>query len=83
MVLLVRRAEDAELPRTRVTQEIQQVERALVGDLGAVLDVVGHVEQLAQRRGVAAGDAGVDPLQDRHVVERETRAAVKLLYVVG
>ena len=71
MVLLVRRAEDAKLARALIAQQVQQVERALDGDLGAILDVVRHVEQLAQRRGVAARDAGIDPLEDRHVVERE------------
>ena len=45
----------AELARPDVAEQVEHVERALHVRLGAVLDVVGDVEQLAERRAVAAG----------------------------
>ena len=52
-----------------VAEQVDEVERGLLGRLGSVLDVVGDVEQLAERRRVAARHAGLDPLVDAHVVE--------------
>ena len=50
VVLLVRLAEDPELALAAVAEQVEQVERALLAALGAVLDVVGDVEQLAELR---------------------------------
>jgi hypothetical protein len=69
MELLVRLAEGPELAGTRVPEEVEHVQRALHRCLGAVLDVVGDVEHLPERRGVTTGDVVLDPLVERHLVE--------------
>jgi hypothetical protein len=67
---LVRLAEDGQLVLVRLEgQEVDEVERGLVIALGAVLDVVGDVEELAERRTVPARHARLDPVEDAHVVE--------------
>ena len=68
--LLVGVPEQAQLALADVPEQVQQVESALVGARGAVLDVVGDVEQLAELGRPAAGDARVDPPGDAHVVQR-------------
>ena len=69
VVLLVRGAEDAELALTRVAEQVEQVERALLGRFGAVLDVVRDVEQLPDPRFHPVLEGLLDPVDDRHVVE--------------
>ena len=71
VVALVGGAEDAEVAGPGlVAEQVDQVERALVGGLGPVLDVVGHVEEHAEGRGVAARHPRFDPVVDAHRVER-------------
>ena len=48
VVLLVRLAEDPQLARPHVAEQVQEIQRALRRGLGAVLDVVGDVEQPAE-----------------------------------
>jgi hypothetical protein len=72
VVLLVGRPEDPQLALARVAEQIEQVEAALLGRLGAVLDVVGQVEQLAELGCAAAGHVEVDVLRDRQRVEVAT-----------
>ena len=55
VVLLVRLAEDPHLARPRVAEQVEHVQRALLAGLGAVLDVVGDVEQLTELRADPAG----------------------------
>ena len=74
MVALVGLAEDLEVARLRaVAEQVHEVERGLVGGLGAVLLVVGDVEQTAERGAVTARDVRLDPVVDRHPVEGEPR----------
>jgi hypothetical protein len=69
LVLLVRRAEEPELPLARRAEQVDEVERALLVRVGAVLDGVRHVEQPAELRRAPARHGGVDPLGDAHRVE--------------
>jgi hypothetical protein len=73
VVTLVRFAEDVEsfarLGLLVGPEQIDNVERALVGRVGPVFDGVGDVEQGANWRFAAAGDAAVDPLGARHLIE--------------
>ena len=76
VVLLVARAEDAQLPLTREGQQIEHVQRALRRALRAVLDRVGDVEQLTQPRGRTTGHVRRDPVADRHPVQLQTARRV-------
>src|SRR5829696_1151975 len=67
--LLVGGSEQPQLALARVAEQIEQVERALLGALGAELDGVGDVEQLPEARRAPAGHALLDPLRDRHRVQ--------------
>ena len=70
MVPLVRRSEDLEVARVGgEAEQVNQVQRALLGRDVAVLDVVGDVEEAAHRAGVATGHTALDPVIDAHVVE--------------
>src|SRR4029079_15629391 len=61
---------DVKLALPRVTEEVEQVQRALSAALGAVLDVVGDVEHSPEVRRLAAlRDGLIEPVKDRHVVE--------------
>ena len=67
VVLLIRHAEDGEaFGRRLVGEQVEKIERGLLGGLGAVLDVVGDIEQTPERRGVAARHARLDPVVDAH-----------------
>ena len=57
------------LPWPAVAEQVDQVERALLGRLGAVLDVVGDVEELPDPGVHPAREGLLDPVDDRHVVE--------------
>jgi hypothetical protein len=70
LVLLVGRPEEARASLPDGPEQVDQVERALLARLGAVLDDVGRLEQLPELRRAAAGDGGLDPLRDRRRVER-------------
>ena len=68
---LIRGAEDLEVPGLRLEPEQEhEVERRLIGRVGAVLLVVGGVEQPAEVRLVPARDVLVDPVVERELVER-------------
>ena len=54
-------------------EEIHQIEGRLKRRICPKFDGVGRVEELAERRGVATHDAGLDPVEDAHVVERVPR----------
>ncbi len=73
VIALVRGAEDVEslagLGLLVGAEQVDDVQRALVGRVGPVFDRVGDVEQGADRRFAAAWDAAVDPLGDRHLIE--------------
>ena len=70
VVPLVRRSEDLEVARVGgEAEQVNQVQRALLGRDVAVLDVVGDVEEAAHRAGVATGHTALDPVIDAHVVE--------------
>src|SRR6266508_2123803 len=78
VVLLVRRDKDSELPVTRVTEEIEEVERALLAALGAVLDGVRDVEHAAEVRAGAPWHGLVEPVDDRHVIELPAALGVEV-----
>jgi hypothetical protein len=61
-VLLIRRAEDAQLALTGEAEQVQEIQGALLAG-GAVLDGVGDREELAELGAGAAGDRLVDPVQ--------------------
>src|SRR5882757_7837045 len=69
MILFVGLAEDSELTRAVVSEQIDEIKRALDVAFCAVLDVVSHIEQLAKRRAHAAGNSLIDPVGDRHLIE--------------
>src|SRR3984957_15768460 len=73
MIALVRGAEHVEAGAgfglLVGAEQIDDVQRALVGGVGAVLNRVGDVEQSADRRFPPAWDAALDPFGDRHLVE--------------
>jgi hypothetical protein len=69
VVLLVGLPEDPQVAGAREAEQVEHVQRALVAGLGAVLDVVGDVEQLPEVRRDPAGHVGVDPVGDRHRIE--------------
>ena len=76
---LVRGAEDREVPRRcLIGEQVDQVERRLIPRLGAVLLVVGRVEEATHPRVVAACDEVLvrDPVVDRHLVEADPRVRV-------
>ena len=62
-----------------VAEEVDQVKRGLAGRLGAVLLVVGGVEQRPQLRAVAARDVVCDPVVHRHLVEELTRRRIAVV----
>jgi hypothetical protein len=66
---LVGLAEQLRVVDRGVPEQVDQVERRLGVDLRAVLDGVGHVEQLTDPRRQATGHVGLDPVADRHQVE--------------
>src|SRR5207245_6700841 len=71
VVALVGDAVDSEALRAGlVGEQVDDVERRLVGRVRAVLLVVGDVEQPAERGAVASGYARLDPVVGAHVVER-------------
>ena len=65
---LVGLAEEPQL-RPGVAEQVEQVQRALLGRVRAVLDRVGDVEQLSESRRVTTRDRHFDPVGDRHRVE--------------
>ena len=85
VVLLVRLPEHAELARADVTEEVDEVERALLARLRAVLDVVRDVQQLTQPRRDPARYELLDPVDDREAVELVSalRVAVEERRVAG
>jgi hypothetical protein len=67
---LVRLTEDGERVVLRLEgHEVDEVERRLLSALGAVLDLVGRVEEEAERRVVPARHPRLDPVEHAHVVE--------------
>src|SRR5690242_21164644 len=59
---------------TLFRSEVEHVERALHRRLGAVLDVVGHVEHRAERRRVTAGHVLLDPGVEGRAVELDRKS---------
>ena len=51
-------------------EQENQVERRLLGRIGAVLDDVGDVEERPQRRAMAPGNAPLDVVVDAHLIQR-------------
>ena len=71
---LVRLAEDGQPGRLGLEREqVDQVERRLLGGVRAVLDRVGRVEQHPERRGVSARHPRLDPVVHAHGVEGRAR----------
>ena len=64
MILFVGLAEDCELPGAVVSEEINEIERALDIAFGAVLNCVSYLQSLAKRRADAAGNGLIDPVGD-------------------
>ncbi len=85
VVTLVRLPEHAEAARRLVPEQVDEVERRLVGRLRAVLLVVCGVEQRPEPRAEPAGNVVRDPVVHRHLVEHLTgrRRAVVQRRIAG
>ena len=59
--------------RRLLAEEIDEIQRRLVGRRRAVLQRVRRVEEATEPRRRASGNARVDPLPDAHAVERHAR----------
>jgi hypothetical protein len=57
-------------------EEIHEVQRRLIRRRCPVLERVGHVEESAEPRRRATGDARVDPIADAHAVQRHARRCI-------
>src|SRR6201999_2793241 len=67
--LLVRGAEEPQSTTSGIAEEVEDVERGLVGDVGPELRGVGDVQQLAEIRLEPARDVAGDPLSGRDAIE--------------
>ena len=77
--LLVRLAEDRQRVRIGLEPEQEdQVERRLLGRIGAVLDHVGDVEERPERRAMSTGNTLLDVLIDAHPIQRPPRRCVRV-----
>ncbi len=85
VVLLVRLAEDTKLPLAHEAEQVEEVQRALLGRVGSVLDRVGDVEQPAEARPHPIRDRLLDPVDDREPVELASalRGAVEERGIAG
>ena len=73
-VSLVGHAGERQAPARRLlAEEIDEIQRRLVGRRRAVLERVRRVEEAAEPRRRAPGNARLDPLPDAHAVERHAR----------
>src|SRR6266446_2054319 len=80
VIPLVGAAKDAEVARYGlVSQQVNEVQRALNGRFRAVFDVVRHVEKLTHGGAMAAGDARLDPVVDAQVIEIITSLIVTVI----
>jgi hypothetical protein len=72
VILLVRRSENAQLSRTAISEQVNQIQCALLHALCPILDVVRHIEKLTEPGTGPTSHAFVQPVDDRHGVEFAT-----------